>query len=166
VGDSATTFDPLSSQGVVKALRSAILGSHAVRDALAGDNSGLIKFERIIEQEFDAYLTARRQFYRSETRWPNAPFWRRRHARVSLHPLSVVCIVRDPAAWRRAGAYLSDKDLARLGGLCDGRRPACEIVSALRAGRPDLDDERVILALQEITTANHLTGIHTGRETV
>jgi flavin-dependent dehydrogenase len=159
VGDSATTFDPLSSQGVVKALRSAILGSYAARDALAGDESGPLKFERLTAQEFDAYLAARRLVYRSETRWQEAPFWRRRHERVTLHPLSVVSILRDPAAWRRAGTYLSEDDLARLRGLCDGRRPAYEVVSTLRAGRPDLADERVILGLQEVTTVDHLTRI-------
>jgi 2-polyprenyl-6-methoxyphenol hydroxylase-like FAD-dependent oxidoreductase len=154
VGDSATTFDPLSSQGLVKALRSAILGSYAVRNALARDESGLHKFDRLTAQEFDAYLSARRDFYRSEPRWAGALFWRRRHQRVTLDPQSVVRDVRDPAAWRRAGAYLSEDDLTRLRGLCDGRRPAHAVVSAFRAARAGLPDERVILALQEITTGD------------
>jgi 2-polyprenyl-6-methoxyphenol hydroxylase-like FAD-dependent oxidoreductase len=155
VGDAATTFDPLSSQGLVKALRSAILGSYAARNALANDESGLHRYERLTTQEFDAYLSARRDFYRSESRWDGAPFWRRRHQRVTLDPHSVVCLARDPAAWRRAGAYLSEGDLTRLRGLCDGGLSAYAIVSAFHAARPGLPDERVILALQEMTTPYH-----------
>ncbi len=154
VGDAATTVDPLSSQGLVKALRSAILGSYAARNSLAKDESGIHRFDRLIAQEFDAYLSARRDFYRSESRWNGSPFWRRRHQRVTLDPQSVVCPVHDPAAWRRAGAYLSEDDLARLRGLCDGRLPAYAVVSAFRAARTGLPDERVILALQEITTVD------------
>jgi 2-polyprenyl-6-methoxyphenol hydroxylase-like FAD-dependent oxidoreductase len=153
VGDAATTFDPLSSQGLVKALRSAVFGSYAARNALANDESGLHRFDRLTAQEFEVYLTARRDFYRSESRWEGALFWRRRHQRVTLDPQLVVCAASDPAGWRRAAAYLSEDDVARLRGLCDGRRPAYAIVSAFRAARTGLPDERVILALQEITTA-------------
>jgi 2-polyprenyl-6-methoxyphenol hydroxylase-like FAD-dependent oxidoreductase len=159
VGDAATTFDPLSSQGLVKALRSAILGSYAARDALAGDESGLHKFDRLTAREFDAYLAARRDFYRSEPRWAGAPFWHRRQQRVTLDPRSIVRVVPDRAAWRRGGAYLSDDDLARLAGLCDGRRPAHAVVSAFCAARAGVPGERVILALQEITTGD-LVGTH------
>ena len=154
VGDSATTFDPLSSQGLVKALRTAILGSYAARNALARDESGLHKFDRLTAQEFDDYLSARRDFYRREPRWAESLFWRRRHQRVTLDPQSVVRLVSDPAAWQRAGEYLSDDDLMRLRGLCDGRHPAYAVVSAFRAARGGLSDERVILALQEITTVD------------
>ena len=154
VGDSATTFDPLSSQGLVKALRSAILGSHAVRNALASDESGLLKYHRLTAQEFEAYLAARRDFYRREPRWADAPFWRRRHQRVTLDPQSVVRLVPDRAAWRRAGAFLSSNDLTRLRGLCDGCRTACAVVSAFRAAGSRLPDQRVILALQELTTVD------------
>ncbi len=105
-------------------------------------------------QEFEAYLAARRDFYRRETRWADALFWRRRHDRVTLDPQSVVRVVRDRAAWRRAMAFLSEDDLTRLRGLCDGRHPAYAVVSAFGAARSGLPDERVILALQEITTVD------------
>ena len=124
----------------------------AARNALANDESGLHRFDRLITQEFDAYVSARRDFYRSESRWDGAPFWRRRHQRITLDPQSFVCLSRDPAAWRRAGAYLSVDDLTRLSHLCDGRLPAYAVVSTFRAARPGLPDERVILALQEIST--------------
>jgi flavin-dependent dehydrogenase len=77
-GDAATSFDPLSSQGVLKALRTGALAAYAVCDFFKGDLSGLQKYEQIIAREFDAYLKTRAEFYGQEQRWPNSPFWQRR----------------------------------------------------------------------------------------
>lgn len=79
VGDAATTCDPLSSQGVFKALRTGILASYAIRDFFTGDQSGLDKYRLIIERDFAEYLTTRAEFYGQERRWSAAPFWQRRH---------------------------------------------------------------------------------------
>jgi flavin-dependent dehydrogenase len=79
VGDAAATFDPLSSLGIFKALRTGMLASYAVRDFLTGDRSGLDKYRLILEREFAKYLTTRAEFYGQERRWASAPFWRRRH---------------------------------------------------------------------------------------
>ena len=84
VGDAATSFDPLSSQGVFKALRTGILASYAVCDFFKGRLSGranlagLQKYEQIVAHEFDAYLKTRAEVYGQERRWPNSPFWQRR----------------------------------------------------------------------------------------
>lgn len=78
VGDAAIAFDPLSSQGILKALRSGILGSFAVCDWFRGAPQGLEKYAAILEQELDGYLATWRDYYRRESRWMSAPFWRRR----------------------------------------------------------------------------------------
>lgn len=86
VGDAATSFDPLSSQGVFKALRTGILASYAVCDFFKGGLSGktnlagLQKYEQIVAREFDAYLKTRAEVYGQERRWPNSQFWQRRSA--------------------------------------------------------------------------------------
>ncbi|MGH9799544.1 MAG: tryptophan 7-halogenase [Blastocatellia bacterium] len=82
VGDAATSFDPLSSQGVFKALRTGILASYAVCDFFKGDLFGLEKYEQIVAREFDAYLKTRAEFYGQEQRWPNSPFWNKRRSAV------------------------------------------------------------------------------------
>lgn len=79
VGDAATTFDPLSSQGILKSLRSGVLASYAVADHFKGETSGLEKYAALIAREFEDYLTARADFYGRERRWQDSPFWRRRH---------------------------------------------------------------------------------------
>jgi flavin-dependent dehydrogenase len=81
VGDAASRFDPLSSQGIVKALRSGIFASYAIGDLLLrGDESGLRRYQRYVTEEFRSYTQTRLKYYRQEQRWPNSEFWRRRHA--------------------------------------------------------------------------------------
>ena len=81
VGDSASRFDPLSSQGIVKALRSGIFASYAIGDLLTrDDDSGLRRYRRYVLEEFKSYTEVRAKYYREEQRWPASEFWRRRHA--------------------------------------------------------------------------------------
>jgi flavin-dependent dehydrogenase len=80
-GDAASTFDPLSSQGVLKALRSGIFAAYAAGDLLTlGDERGMRRYDHFIRQEFAGYLRARSRYYAEERRWPAREFWRRRHA--------------------------------------------------------------------------------------
>jgi 2-polyprenyl-6-methoxyphenol hydroxylase-like FAD-dependent oxidoreductase len=81
VGDSASRFDPLSSQGIVKALRSGIFASYTVGDLLTrGDDAGLRRYRRYVLDEFNSYAEVRAKYYRQERRWPASEFWLRRHA--------------------------------------------------------------------------------------
>jgi flavin-dependent dehydrogenase len=79
VGDAASVFDPLSSQGIVKALRSGIFAAYAISDLLLSrDDRGMHAYRRLIAQEFESYLRVRAGYYRAERRWPESEFWRRR----------------------------------------------------------------------------------------
>lgn len=80
VGDAASRFDPLSSQGITKAMRSGIFASYAIGDWLTqGDEAGLERYRRYVADEFSSYLAVRTKYYRQEQRWPASEFWRRRH---------------------------------------------------------------------------------------
>lgn len=80
VGDSASRFDPLSSQGIFKALRSGIFAAYAIGDLLTKqDPSGLGRFRRTVLEEFKSYAEVRTKYYREEQRWPESEFWLRRH---------------------------------------------------------------------------------------
>jgi flavin-dependent dehydrogenase len=79
VGDAASTFDPLSSLGILKGLRSGIFGAYAAADCLAkGDETGLERYQGIIQAGFKTFLKQWRHYYQQEQRWPDEPFWRRR----------------------------------------------------------------------------------------
>jgi flavin-dependent dehydrogenase len=81
VGDAISCFDPLSSQGILKALRSGIFASYAIADWLlhSDDGQGCARYATLIRQEFESYRTTQHEYYRQEQRWPEAPFWQRRH---------------------------------------------------------------------------------------
>lgn len=65
------TFDPLSGWGATKALVSA--GSAAQWVLNEAD------YQAACEALWKSYLDQYRDFYLAEQRWPDAPFWSRRH---------------------------------------------------------------------------------------
>jgi flavin-dependent dehydrogenase len=81
VGDAAMCYDPVSGQGIIKALRSGIFASYAIGDFLRnGDVRGLSRYHLMLSREFASYQEALRGYYTQEKRWANQPFWRRRTA--------------------------------------------------------------------------------------
>jgi len=81
VGDAAMCYDPVSGQGIIKALRSGIFAAYAIGDFLRnGDMRGLSQYHLMLSREFVAYWEALHGYYTQEKRWPNRPFWHRRTA--------------------------------------------------------------------------------------
>lgn len=79
VGDAAFSVDPLSSQGIAKAMTWGLKAAGAVADHSSGDAEALASYHRQAGQEFADYLLMRYRYYAIERRWPDAPFWSRRH---------------------------------------------------------------------------------------
>ncbi|MBV6273519.1 tryptophan 7-halogenase [Alcaligenaceae bacterium CGII-47] len=88
VGDAAQAYDPLSSQGIDKALRSGSHAGHmihyALTDCLQGGgglgrhNTYIHQYEAQQHQLWHAYRTQREDYYRMQPRWSDQPFWQRR----------------------------------------------------------------------------------------
>ena len=78
VGDAAAAYDPLSSVGILKALRHGIAAACTIARALAGDRGAWSAHMQAVNQEFARYVAERQFYYASEKRWPDQPFWRRR----------------------------------------------------------------------------------------
>lgn len=80
VGDSASRFDPLSSQGILKGMRGGIFASYAISSCLLrNDDADMRRYCRFITEEFKSYCSVRTRYYQEEKRWPTSEFWRRRH---------------------------------------------------------------------------------------
>lgn len=87
VGDSGLCFDPVSGDGIVKALRSGTFASYAIADWLRrGDARGLSRYRLMLQHEFAAYRGTLREYYALEQRWSDKPFWRRRHGSSAPRP--------------------------------------------------------------------------------
>jgi flavin-dependent dehydrogenase len=80
IGDAASSFDPLSSQGLFNALYTGLAGAEAADRHLAGDPSALPGYHAGVFPIRDAYRTHLEGWYGLEQRWAAQPFWQRRHA--------------------------------------------------------------------------------------
>ncbi|MBL6653849.1 MAG: tryptophan 7-halogenase, partial [Reyranella sp.] len=88
VGDAAQAYDPLSSQGIDKALRTGSHAGHLIHYALtdrsqgtAGLGSGnayIQQYDELQRQLWQTYLSERDFYYCLQPRWSDQPFWRRR----------------------------------------------------------------------------------------
>ncbi|GAB2862182.1 FAD-dependent oxidoreductase [Lentzea nigeriaca] len=77
-GDAASSFDPLSGQGIHKALSNGLAAADTIRACLDGDGTATERYADGIRQSFDTFLAQRYAFYAQERRWPEATFWERR----------------------------------------------------------------------------------------
>ncbi len=80
-GDAAVSFDPLSSQGILSALLMGRDAGHAVAAMLTNaDPEPLLRYTSNYATLLETHMRMRAAYYALEQRWPQAPFWTRRHA--------------------------------------------------------------------------------------
>jgi flavin-dependent dehydrogenase len=84
VGDAASAYDPISSQGIYKALADGSRAGEAIAASLRGSDIGLGEYRLSIASRFQQYLANRNFFYGLEQRWPKSGFWTRRQARTAV----------------------------------------------------------------------------------
>ncbi len=77
-GDAAMGWDPLSGQGITKALESAFHVADALLKVGDGHPTALDEYANWVELQFEGYLHAYTHYYRAETRWTESRFWQRR----------------------------------------------------------------------------------------
>jgi len=82
-GDAAMSFDPLSSDGISKGLEWGRKAAEVAAAWCRGDHSAAKEYQHNVEKCFSEYLVTRYRYYAAEKRWPDSPFWRRRHAAPS-----------------------------------------------------------------------------------
>ena len=81
VGDAGVFIDPLSSEGVHKAMASAITGvavTNTILQRPAMTPHARQFYDESQRSTYEAHYQQSVVYYQEETRWPNAPFWRRR----------------------------------------------------------------------------------------
>jgi flavin-dependent dehydrogenase len=78
VGDAAMSFDPLSSEGISKAIEWASKAALVAAAMCRGDRMATSAYREEIGRTFAEYLLTRYRYYAVERRWPDSPFWRRR----------------------------------------------------------------------------------------
>jgi flavin-dependent dehydrogenase len=84
VGDAASAYDPISSQGIYKALSDGARAGEAIAARLGGNDAKLREYQASATPRFEQYLGQRNFFYGLEQRWPASAFWTRRQARIAV----------------------------------------------------------------------------------
>ncbi|MBX3744023.1 MAG: tryptophan 7-halogenase [Verrucomicrobiae bacterium] len=79
-GDAAAAFDPISSMGIGFSLRSGMEAARVAVGALEGDVEPAAHYAASMRRIYADYLRRRSAIYAMERRWPESPFWARRHA--------------------------------------------------------------------------------------
>lgn len=146
-GDAAACHDPLSSSGIPNALASGIQAARVAADAWFGKGALRAAYESALSADFDTYLTTRTRYYAQERRWPDAPFWRRRAATITLAPDSVL-----HAAGARNTPHVPNWIAARMRTFAASPISAATLVTYVRTLEPSLPDNRIILAAQDLLT--------------
>jgi flavin-dependent dehydrogenase len=102
VGDSAMAFDPLSSLGVYRAIKSGLAAARAIAGFFSKETEGLVAYAADLSTEFDRYMLQRLHYYSMEKRWATKDFWRRRHVRgVTLEaPPALIDCHQERMEWR------------------------------------------------------------------
>jgi flavin-dependent dehydrogenase len=85
-GDAACSFDPLSSQGLLNALFTGLAAAEAADRRLSGADDSLHEYSKTLSRVYSVYQRHLSNWYGSETRWSDQPFWRRRHRLETPRP--------------------------------------------------------------------------------
>ncbi len=86
VGDAAGAYDPLTSQGIYKALAGGLQAADAITDRLSGEARDFTAYGESLARSWEEYLKLRAHLYTRETRWPGEPFWQARQAQAAPAP--------------------------------------------------------------------------------
>lgn len=146
-GDAIAARDPLSSSGIPNAMASGIQAARVAADALSGLGALKEAYLASIAADHSAYLKTHWKTYRAETRWPDAAFWKFRIAHVTRPPETPV--LAKPHA---APSVFVPRPVSNW--ILDAARivtPQAELVARARTAFPTIPDERVILAIEDLT---------------
>lgn len=97
VGDASAALDPIASQGIYKALRDGMMAAASLGRGRAMRDCARREYERAVCAQYDAFLEARRDLYRVESRWGDARFWSARGVVVAPEYSSVALRATTPA---------------------------------------------------------------------
>lgn len=146
-GDAIAARDPLSSSGIPNALGSGIQAARVAADALFGQGALKPAYLASIAADHSAFLKTHWKTYRTETRWPDAPFWKFRAAQVTRGPDTPVVAKPDATTSIFVPRPVS-KWLIEAAQLV---APQADLVIKARHLFPEIPDERLILAIEELT---------------
>ena len=77
IGDAASAYDPITSQGILKSITDGILAAEVLAVSTEGGSKEFPEFEFEVTNRYEQYLEMREHLYRLEMRWPESRFWKK-----------------------------------------------------------------------------------------
>ncbi len=148
-GDAVASRDPLSSSGIPNAIGTGVQAARVAADWLYGKGELRRAYVQSVAQDHHNYLKTHWKTYQVEQRWPEEPFWCFRSTRVMRGPETPVVAKADS----RRSIFVPGKVASWI--LDAARIPArqADLVADARAAFPFLPDERLLLAVEDLTEA-------------
>ena len=87
VGDAARSYDPLSGLGVWSAMTAAVKAAPVIQSLREGNMHCVEEYNVKHRQAFATYRQKHAAYYALEHRWPESPFWVRRHRGLEARDL-------------------------------------------------------------------------------
>ena len=146
-GDAMAARDPLSSSGIPNAIAGGVQAARVAADALYG--KGLLKSAYLegVAADHAAYLKTHWRTYRTEGRWPEAPFWKFRAAHVTRGPEAQIRAHRDA----RTSIFVPKQAARWIVSAAQSQTTQLDLVRGAKRTFPDLPDERLLLAIEDLT---------------
>lgn len=92
VGDAAQSFDPLSSAGIIKGIKTGQLAADSIYTYLNNNKFALNNYKTTLQKQFKEYLNNRAIYYNKEQRWTYAPFWYHRKSIKKIKTFTILPI--------------------------------------------------------------------------
>ena len=151
IGDAAFSIDPLSSQGILRALQMGTEAGDAIPHHLQGNATAIPDFAKKQMANFHQQITIKNRFYEINPRWPGAKFWRRRQAAKRILPQTILKCDFATAEVSESTALLANpkfpNDLLReLCSLCQCKRPAVDLLRDFRSKNNNVYSDSHLLA--------------------
>ncbi|GAB5446013.1 FAD-dependent oxidoreductase [Gymnodinialimonas sp.] len=146
-GDAMAARDPLSSSGIPNAIGGGIQAARVAADYLFGDGQLRQGYLHSVTLDHQAYLRTHWATYAREARWPDAPFWRFRTARVTRAP--EIAVRQAPGA--QSSIFVPGPVAAWIAEAARTPLRQVDLARAARATFPDLADDRLLLAIEDLT---------------
>jgi 2-polyprenyl-6-methoxyphenol hydroxylase-like FAD-dependent oxidoreductase len=81
VGDAAIACDPLAGRGLTMSLETGIAAAYVIAEFRNGRTDPADRYRRALIESWEVYCRQLTETYSLERRWPNSPFWLRRHCK-------------------------------------------------------------------------------------
>ncbi len=159
VGDSAWSADPLSSQGIFKAVTMGMKAAEAINELFSGNSLALKNYENYFRKEFHLYIKTRAKYYRMETRWCGENFWKRRQRLnwleipITIDPFQKINVtnVDFPNKREHLKSVAPSIDMTLLSSILESSTTAFDAISNYkRHSSHNSDDREIIIAVQEL----------------